>query len=134
MSTAQKTENSNSVDSALWFDSFSLLLAELENIPLSSEPPPSLVDKLKEYHPWFLDNVNLFKPPNPKSREALNSEKIKVGLHELTIKPELRDLALKLSSTVKILLNGFINGTSGLSAEKCVVVILRAEGVMVQSL
>ncbi|GMH23663.1 hypothetical protein Nepgr_025506 [Nepenthes gracilis] len=100
MTTAEQTANPKSIDSALWFDSFRDLFAELENVPFSSDPPSSLVDMLKENHAWFLDNINLFKPPNQKSKEALDSERIKVGAHEFSIKHELRDLALKLSSTV----------------------------------
>lgn len=59
--------------------------------------------KLKENHAWFLDTVNLFKPPNPKSREALDAKQVKMGSRELRIQSELKDAALKTSSILVIL-------------------------------
>lgn len=53
--------------------------------------------KLKDNHAWFVDTVSRFKPPNEKSREALNSQKLKIGSHELNIQPELKDKALEIS-------------------------------------
>ncbi|XP_070662724.1 uncharacterized protein [Malus domestica] len=86
------------VDASLWWDSFSLLLTELENASLSSDLPPILVKTLKDNHAWFVDTVSCFKPPNENSREALNSQQMKIGSHQLNIKPELKDKALKISS------------------------------------
>ncbi|KAG6709285.1 hypothetical protein I3842_06G125100 [Carya illinoinensis] len=90
--------STNSVDASLWWDPFTLLLTELENAPLSSDLPPNLVKKLRDNHTWFVDTVSCFKPPNAKSREALNSQKIKLGTHQLSIQPELREKALNISS------------------------------------
>ncbi|KAL2937212.1 hypothetical protein RDABS01_020661, partial [Bienertia sinuspersici] len=101
-STQIAATSTKSLDSSLWFDSFSLLLTELENLPLSSDLPPSLVEKLKESHAWFLNTLAQFKPPSESSKSALNSEQVNVGSHKLSIKPQFRDLALKLSSTVSL--------------------------------
>ncbi|KAJ6386036.1 hypothetical protein OIU77_029072 [Salix suchowensis] len=90
--------NPKTVDSSLWFDSFTTILTDLENAPLSSDLPPHLAKKLKENHAWFVETVSLFKKPNAKSREALNSEIIKIGSHEVTVKPELKVKALHISS------------------------------------
>ncbi|XP_070662726.1 uncharacterized protein [Malus domestica] len=91
------------VDASLWWDSFSLLLTELENASLSSDLPPILVKTLKDNHAWFVDTVSCFKPPNENSREALNSQQMKIGSHQLNIKPELKDKALKISSYLVII-------------------------------
>ncbi|BBH09787.1 hypothetical protein Prudu_022380, partial [Prunus dulcis] len=56
------------------------------------------VKKLKDNHAWFVDTLSHFKPPNENSREALNSQQVKIGSHQLDIKPELKDKALKISS------------------------------------
>lgn len=45
-----------------------------------------------------METVSLFKKPNANSREALNSEIIKIGSHEVTVKPELKVKALHISS------------------------------------
>ncbi|XP_022146238.1 uncharacterized protein LOC111015501 isoform X2 [Momordica charantia] len=90
---------STSVDSSLWWDPFSLLLTELENVSLSSaQLPPELMKKLDDNRAWFLDSVSLFKKPNEKSRVALDSPQVKVGSHTLSIQPELKVKALKFSS------------------------------------
>lgn len=54
--------------------------------------------KLKDNHAWFVDTVFLFKPPNEKSKAALNSKLVKIGSHQLDIKPELKEKALTISS------------------------------------
>lgn len=54
--------------------------------------------KLEENHFWFVDTVSRFKPPNAKSKEALSSDKIKIGSHELIVKPQFREKALQVSS------------------------------------
>lgn len=89
-----------SLDASLWWDSFSHLLTELENFSPSSDLPPSLEKKLKDNHAWFLETVRLFKPPDQKSREALalDTKLLKLGSHQLTVQPALRDAALKISS------------------------------------
>lgn len=58
------------------------------------------VKKLEENRAWFLGTVLLFRPPNAKSKEALASsqQQLKIGPHELTVKPESRDKALAVSS------------------------------------
>lgn len=85
------------VDSSLWWDPFASILSDLENVSLSSDLHPNLVKKLKENHAWFVDTMSLFKPPNQKSKEALNSQKVKIGSHELNIQPELKEKALQIS-------------------------------------
>ncbi|CAN1259546.1 Nucleoporin NUP188, partial [Linum perenne] len=92
------SSNQKSVDSSLWWDSFSSLLAELENAEPSSDLPPHLATKLKQNHGWFVETVSRFKPPNSGSKEALNAEKLKIGEHELSVKPQLREKALQISS------------------------------------
>ncbi|XWS67769.1 hypothetical protein CRYUN_Cryun04dG0033700 [Craigia yunnanensis] len=88
-----------SVDPSLWWEPFSSLLADLENASPSDDIPEPLAKKLKENHDWFVETVARFKPPNEKSKEALmSSQKIKIGLHELTVKPDFRDKALQVSS------------------------------------
>ncbi|XP_071935327.1 uncharacterized protein [Coffea arabica] len=100
---ASEREAPNAVralDASLWWDSFSHLLTELEDVSLSSDLPPSLEKKLKDNHAWFLETVRMFKPPDQKSREALalDSKQLKLGSHQLTVQPALRDAALKISS------------------------------------
>ncbi|CAL1353161.1 unnamed protein product [Linum trigynum] len=94
--------NQKSVDSSLWWDSFSSLLGELENASLSSDLPPQLAAKLKQNHGWFVETVSRFKPPNASSKEALNADKLKIGSHELSIKPQLKDKALRISSCASL--------------------------------
>ncbi|XP_038706390.1 uncharacterized protein LOC120001936 isoform X2 [Tripterygium wilfordii] len=90
--------SSKSVDASLWWDPFNSLLTELENAPMSSDLPPHLCKKLKDNHAWFVDTVSLFKPPNEKSKDALNSQKVIIGSHELNIRPDLKENALRISS------------------------------------
>ncbi|XP_020980067.1 uncharacterized protein LOC107644016 isoform X1 [Arachis ipaensis] len=71
---------------------------KLENLSPSSDLPPNLVKKLKENHSWFVDLLLRFKPPSQKPKEALNSKKLKIGFHKLTVKPELKDKALQINS------------------------------------
>lgn len=54
--------------------------------------------KVDANHAWFVGTVSLFKKPNEKSRVALNSQEVKIGAHTLSIQPELKAKALKLSS------------------------------------
>ncbi|XP_027354241.1 uncharacterized protein LOC113864573 [Abrus precatorius] len=90
--------DTSSVDASLWWDSFTLFLTELENSSLSSDLPPNLAKKLKDNHAWFVDTLSRFKPPNQKSKEALNSKMLKIGSYQLTIQPHLKDKALRISS------------------------------------
>jgi nuclear pore complex protein Nup188 len=53
---------------------------------------------LKENRDWFVDTVSRFKSPNEKSKEALNSEVVKIGAHQLTIQSELKEKTLRISS------------------------------------
>ncbi|CBI37915.3 unnamed protein product, partial [Vitis vinifera] len=92
--------NPSSVDGLLWWDSFSLLLTELESVSPSSDLPPFLVKKVKDNHAWFVDMFSLFKPPNKKSREALDSKQVKIGTRQLTVQPELKEAALKVSNSL----------------------------------
>ncbi|KAB1207586.1 hypothetical protein CJ030_MR7G022888 [Morella rubra] len=98
-----------SVDASLWWDPFTNLLTELENAPLSSDLPSNLAKKLKDNRAWLVDTVACFKPPNAKSREALNSQKVKVGSHHLNIKAELKEKALNSSSYLVGSLYAFAN-------------------------
>jgi nuclear pore complex protein Nup188 len=70
--------DTTTVDASLWWDSFTLLLTELENASLSSDLPLNLANKLKENHAWFVDILSCFKPPNQKSKDALNSKNLKI--------------------------------------------------------
>ncbi|KAL9296251.1 hypothetical protein ACSQ67_022147 [Phaseolus vulgaris] len=88
----------SSVDASLWWDSFTVLLAELENSSMSSDLPPNLAKKLKDNHAWFVDTLSRFKPPNQSSKQALNSKTLKIGSHQLTVQPHLKDKALQISS------------------------------------
>nr|KYP39665.1 hypothetical protein KK1_039024 [Cajanus cajan] len=90
--------DTSSVDASLWWDSFTVLLTELEISSLSSDLPPNLAKKLKDNHAWFVDLLSRFKPPNQKSKQALNSKTLKIGSHQLTIQPHLKDKALQISS------------------------------------
>jgi nuclear pore complex protein Nup188 len=64
---------------------------------------------LKDNHAWFVDTVSRFKPPNEKSREALNSQKVEIGSHELTVQSELKEKALHISSYLVRSLHAFAN-------------------------
>ncbi|KAK3195082.1 hypothetical protein Dsin_026392 [Dipteronia sinensis] len=86
------------VDSSLWWHPFTDFLSELETASLSSDLSPNLVKKLEENRAWFVETVSRFKPPNEKSKEALNSQIVKVGSHQLLINSEFKDEALKISS------------------------------------
>lgn len=55
---------------------------------------------LNDNHAWFVDTVSHFKSPNQKSREALDAVQFTVGSHTLTVEPELKALALELSSVL----------------------------------
>ncbi|XP_071717637.1 uncharacterized protein [Rutidosis leptorrhynchoides] len=89
-----------SVDASLWWDSFTDLLTDLENLSPSSELPIPLGNKLKENHLWLLNSVSMFKPPNQKSKEALDSQHVQIGSHKLTIDAKLKELALDISSSL----------------------------------
>lgn len=95
-----QSASSKAVDASLWWDSFTVLLTELENVSLSLDIPPHVVKKLEDNHEWFLRTVSHFKPPNQKSREALNSKQVEIGSHQLTIQPELKDAALRISDSL----------------------------------
>lgn len=60
--------------------------------------------KLKENHLWLLNSVSMFKPPNQKSKEALDSQHVQIGSHRLTIDTKLKELALNISSSLVSLL------------------------------
>ncbi|KAJ0076746.1 hypothetical protein Patl1_36101 [Pistacia atlantica] len=77
--------NSKTVDPSLWFDSFAHLLSDLETASLSSDLSPKLVKKLEENRAWLVETVSFFKPPNAKSKEALNSQIVKIGVNLLFV-------------------------------------------------
>ncbi|GKB07760.1 hypothetical protein Tco_0836044 [Tanacetum coccineum] len=91
------------VDSSLWWDPFTDLLTDLENLSPSSQLPISLENKLRENHLWLLNSVSMFKLPNPKSRGALDSKQVKIGSRTLTIDSKFTELALKISSSLVVL-------------------------------
>ncbi|KAL6517393.1 hypothetical protein OROMI_033094 [Orobanche minor] len=96
--TTEKSFNTEkTADAELWWEPFSVFLAELENASVSSEISPSLAKKLKDNHTWLLDSVVRFRSPNQRSREALDSPCIKIGPRELNVQPELKNAALKIS-------------------------------------
>ncbi|CAN4119728.1 unnamed protein product [Withania somnifera] len=88
------------VDASLWWDPFTHLLDELEAVSISQDLPPSLEKKIKDNHAWFLDTTSLFKPPNHKSREALDASQLKIGLHHITVEPDKKEVALNISSSL----------------------------------
>ncbi|XP_059297405.1 uncharacterized protein LOC132050256 isoform X2 [Lycium ferocissimum] len=88
------------VDGSLWWEPFTHLLAELESVSLSSDLPPTLEKKIKDNHAWFLDTISLFKPPNQKSREALDATRLKIGLHQITVETDKKEAAFKISSAL----------------------------------
>ncbi|KAG2239471.1 hypothetical protein Bca52824_091717 [Brassica carinata] len=90
--------NPKSVDSSLWWDSFGSLLNELENASLSDELPQPIAEKLEENHAWFVNTLSMFKPPSGKSKDALDSDVVKIKEHRLVIKPDLKEKALRISS------------------------------------
>ncbi|KAL0334623.1 UNVERIFIED_CONTAM: hypothetical protein Sradi_4674200 [Sesamum radiatum] len=94
----QSSNSTKTVDSSLWWEPFSAFLTELESASGSSDLPQSLEKKLKDNHAWFLDTILHFKSPNQRSREALDSPRVKIGQHELIVQPEFKDTALKISS------------------------------------
>lgn len=53
---------------------------------------------MKDNHAWFVDTLSCFKPPNQKSKDALNSKNVKIGSHQMNIEPQLKDKALQISS------------------------------------
>ena len=60
--------------------------------------PVLQVEELKAHHGWLLNTLTFFKSPNEVSKNALSSSRIDVGSHSLEIKPELRDIALQVST------------------------------------
>ncbi|KAK4437676.1 hypothetical protein Salat_0101600 [Sesamum alatum] len=96
--TDQSPNSTKAVDASLWWEPFNAFLSELETASVSSDLPKSLEKKLKDNHAWFLDTILQFKSPNQRSREALDSPRVKIGPHELNVQPELKDAALKISS------------------------------------
>jgi len=58
--------------------------------------------KLEENHAWFVGTLSMFKPPSEKSKEALNSDLVKIKEHQLVIKPQLKDKALRISSHLNL--------------------------------
>ncbi|XP_020581606.1 uncharacterized protein LOC110025457, partial [Phalaenopsis equestris] len=88
---------SKRLDDSLWWESFVVLLEELESALSFSELDDNLANKLKRNHAWFLDSVSRFKAPNEASRRALDSNELLLGVHSLVIKPKLREAALRAS-------------------------------------
>ncbi|KAJ0974275.1 hypothetical protein J5N97_016240 [Dioscorea zingiberensis] len=86
------------VEESLWWDSFVTLFEELDAAPLSSDLPNRLVEKLKNNHAWFLSSVSGFRPPSQVSKAALDSPQISIGSHRLSVKPELKEVALRVGA------------------------------------
>ncbi|XP_024375793.1 uncharacterized protein [Physcomitrium patens] len=101
---------SKAVSGELWWEPHTTVFYELDNCGLvdahgtvgvergNSEGEAQLVEKLKANHGWLLNTLLSFKPPNEASKSALASSRIDVGSHSLEIKPELRDIALQVST------------------------------------
>ncbi|KAK8966952.1 hypothetical protein KSP40_PGU001245 [Platanthera guangdongensis] len=89
--------SSKSIDESLWWDSFVVLLEELDSAPHSSDVSANLIIKLKRNHSWFLNSVSHFKSPNEASRLALDSNEISLGVHRIAVKPNLKEAALRAS-------------------------------------
>ncbi|VFQ67820.1 unnamed protein product [Cuscuta campestris] len=96
--TPNTKDQASAVEASLWWDSFSTLLTELENVPFSSDITSSLERKLKDNHAWLLDTNSLFKSPNQKSRDALDGSVLKIDSRQIKIRPELKETALQISS------------------------------------
>ncbi|ESQ53118.1 hypothetical protein EUTSA_v10024188mg [Eutrema salsugineum] len=94
--------NPKSVDASLWWDPFGSLLSELENSSLSDDLPQAIAEKLEKNHAWFVDTLSMFKSPNGKSKDALNSDVVKIKEHQLVIMPELKEKALRISSYLNL--------------------------------
>ncbi|CAH2075851.1 unnamed protein product [Thlaspi arvense] len=94
--------NPKSVDPSLWWDPFGSLLTELENASLSDDLPQPIAEKLEKNHAWFVNTLSMFKSPSGKSKDALNSDVVKVKEHQLVIKPELKEKALRISSYLNL--------------------------------
>ncbi|KAH0871868.1 LOW QUALITY PROTEIN: hypothetical protein HID58_078890 [Brassica napus] len=94
--------NPKSVDPSLWWDSFGSLLSSLENASLSDELPQPIAEKLEENHAWFVNTLSMFKPPSGKSKDALDSDVVKIKEHRLVIKPHLKQKALRISSHLNL--------------------------------
>lgn len=62
------------------------------------------VEELKAHHGWLLNTLEFFKEPNESSKNALSSSRVDVGSHSLDIKPELREIALQVSTHLVCLL------------------------------
>ncbi|XP_073009852.1 uncharacterized protein [Typha latifolia] len=90
------------VDDSLWWDSFVLLFEELDRVPLSDDLPDHLVKVLRSNHPWFLDSVSRFKPPDEASRLALESTDIIVGSNRLGIRSEIKEAALRICKCLSL--------------------------------
>ncbi|CAN8276683.1 unnamed protein product [Cochlearia groenlandica] len=94
--------NPKSVDPSLWWDPFTSLLNELENASLYDEISQQIAKKLDNNHAWFVGSLSMFKPPNVKSKEALDSDVVKLKEHSLVIKPDLKEKALRISSCLNL--------------------------------
>lgn len=55
---------------------------------------------MKDNHAWFVNMFSLFKPPNKKSREALESKQVNIGTYQLNVQPGLKEVALRLSNSL----------------------------------
>lgn len=54
---------------------------------------------MEENRAWFVNTVTMFKPASGKSKDALDSDVVKIKEHHrLVIKPDLKEKALRISS------------------------------------
>ncbi|KAH0451385.1 hypothetical protein IEQ34_018684 [Dendrobium chrysotoxum] len=100
LTAATTSTTSKRLDESLWWESFVVLLEELDSAPTLSDLDENMVNKFKRNHAWFLDSVSRFKPPNELSRRALDSNEISLGLHSLVIEPKLKEAALRASKVL----------------------------------
>ncbi|XP_062200605.1 uncharacterized protein LOC133903312 isoform X2 [Phragmites australis] len=92
----------NSVSASLWWDSFVVLADDLDRAAASPSVPGVLAKRIKSHHAWLRGSVSMFGKPNEASRSALGAGEIAVGEHRLTIKPELKEAALRASKCLNL--------------------------------
>lgn len=84
----------------LWWPPFGRLYNQLSSCKLepSAASAEALQASLKEYDRWLSSGVSGFKPPNEKSRKALESEaSLTIGDKKMPVDPALRLPAMEVS-------------------------------------
>lgn len=60
--------------------------------------------KIQDNRWWFRNSVSGFKDPNTVSRLALDSPRISIGEHQFPVNPDLKEVALTVSSILVLFL------------------------------